>query len=147
MIEYFGGNIIFSIIESLPSPEEYLELRASAGMAPRSQKGAEKGIGNELYCVLLRVEETGEVVGMGRIIGDGGTVFQICDMAVKIEWQGKGGGTMIMDSLMKYIYENAEKYAYINLLADVNGFYEKWGFKLTSPRSIGMSLKINNLMK
>jgi hypothetical protein len=51
---------------------------------------------------------------------------------------------MIMDSLMKYIYENAEKYAYINLLADVNGFYEKWGFKLTSPSSIGMSLKINN---
>ena len=147
MIEHFGGNIIFSIIESLPSPEEYLELRASAGMAPRSQKGAEKGIGNELYCVLLRVEENGELVGMGRIIGDGGTVFQICDMAVKIEWQGKGGGTIIMDSLMKYIYENAEKYAYINLLADVNGFYEKWGFKLTSPRSIGMSLKINNLMK
>ncbi|MFL2973595.1 MAG: GNAT family N-acetyltransferase [Candidatus Thalassarchaeaceae archaeon] len=144
MIEYFGGNIIFSIIESLPSPEEYLELRASAGMAPRSQKGAEKGIGNELYCVLLRVEETGEVVGMGRIIGDGGTVFQICDMAIKIEWQGKGGGTMVMNSLMDYIYQNAEEYAYINLLADVNGFYEKWGFKTTSPRSIGMSLKINN---
>ncbi|MCP2503587.1 MAG: hypothetical protein NLN66_05975 [Candidatus Thalassarchaeaceae archaeon] len=49
-----------------------------------------------------------------------------------------------MDSLMKYIHGNAEKYAYINLLADVNGFYEKWGFKPTSPRSVGMSIKINN---
>jgi N-acetylglutamate synthase-like GNAT family acetyltransferase len=136
--------IIFSINESLPTSEEYLELRASAGMAPRSLKGAEKGLGNELYCVLLKVKDTGEVIGMGRIIGDGGTVFQICDMAVKMEWQGKGGGTMIMDSLMKYIHGNAEKYAYINLLADVNGFYEKWGFKPTSPRSVGMSIKINN---
>ncbi len=33
--------------------------------------------------------EANEIVGMGRIVGDGGTVFHICDMAVEEEWQGK----------------------------------------------------------
>ena len=112
-------------------------------MAPRSLEGAKKGIGNELYSVLLRVEETGEVVGMGRIIGDGGTVFQICDMAVKIDWQGKGGGTLIMDSLMEYITREASSQSYINLMADIDGFYERWGFKPTLPNSRGMFLRIS----
>ena len=31
--------------------------------------------------------------------------------------------------------------AYVNLIADVDGFYEKWGFKPTRPRSKGMFLK------
>ena len=133
------------ILENLvPSPKDYMALRASAGMSPRSFNGAKKGLGNEIFSVILKVKETEEIVGMGRIVGDGGTVFQICDMAVKIEWQNKGGGTMIMNSLMDYIKEKAEEKAYINLLADVNGFYEKWGFKPTSPDSIGMSFKKTN---
>ncbi|MFQ3343794.1 MAG: GNAT family N-acetyltransferase [Candidatus Poseidoniales archaeon] len=128
----------------VPSPKDYMDLRASAGMTPRSLNGAKKGLGNEIFSVIIKIKETDEIIGMGRIIGDGGTVFQICDMAVKPEWQNKGAGTMIMDSIMNYIEENAEENAYVNLLADVNGFYEKWGFKPTSPNSIGMNFrKIN----
>ena len=110
----------------------------------KSLEGAKKGLGNELYGVLLHVKGSGELVGMGRIVGDGGTVFHICDMVVKPEWQKKGGGAMIMDALMEFIEGLGISDAYVNLIADVDGFYEKWGFKLTSPRSIGMSLKINN---
>ena len=40
--------------------------------------------------------------------------------------------------------KNAEENAYINLLADVNGFYEKWGFKATAPNSVGMFCKKTN---
>ncbi len=132
---------MFILEKNIPTPNDYMDIRASAGMTQRSLDGVKKGLGNEIFSVIIKNEFTGEVVGMGRIIGDGGTVFQICDMAVKNEWQGKGGGTLIMNSLMDYISENVQEKAYINLLADIKGFYEKWGFKPTSPNSIGMYIR------
>ena len=94
---------MFSIEAGVPDVDTYLQLREKAGMRARTLRGAAKGLGSELFSVILRVSETGETVGMGRVVGDGGTVFHICDMAVDKKWQGKGGGTMIMDSLMEYI--------------------------------------------
>ena len=48
---------------------------------------------------------------------------------------------MIMDALMMFIEELNIADAYVNLIADVDGFYEKWGFKPTRPSSKGMFLK------
>ena len=100
-----------------------------------------KGLGNELFGALLYLRDNGKLVGMGRVVGDGGTVFHICDMVVRPEWQKKGGGTMIMDALMMFIEQLNIADAYVNLIADVDGFYEKWGFKPTRPSSKGMFLK------
>tara|TARA_B100001027_G_scaffold66805_1_gene45542 strand:+ start:749 stop:1093 length:345 start_codon:yes stop_codon:yes gene_type:complete len=113
-------------------------------MRARTIQGATKGLGSELFSVILRVSESGEAVGMGRVVGDGGTVFHICDMAVDEKWQGKGGGTMIMNFLMEYIVKEASPLSYVNLMADVDGFYEKWGFKPTVPNSRGMFLRISD---
>ena len=130
---------MFQIEVETPSAEEFLRLRTSADMGPRSLKGVKRGLGNELYCVVLKVND--ELVGMGRVVGDGGTVFLICDMVIKPEWQKKGGGTMIMDALMNYIKGQNVPDAYVNLIADVDGFYDKWGFEPTEPRAKGMYLK------
>ena len=132
---------MFNIEEGAPDPETFLRLRAAAGMRPRSVKGASKGLGQELFSVVLRLEKSGEIVGMGRIVGDGGTIFVICDMMVIESFQKKGGGTMIMDAIMGYLLEEAPPHSYLNLLADVDGFYEKWGFEPSLPRSRGMVLR------
>ena len=132
---------IFQIEIGVPSVEEFLSLRDSADMGARSLEGVRKGLGNELCGILLYVKDSGELVGMGRVVGDGGTVFHICDMVVKPEWQKKGGGTLIMNGLMDFIEGLDISNAYVNLIADVDGFYEKWGFKPTHPRSKGMFLK------
>ena len=110
-------------------------------MGTRSLEGVKRGLGNELFGALLYLRDNGELVGMGRVVGDGGTVFHICDMGVKPEWERKGGGAMIMDALMEFIEGLGISDAYVNLIADVDGFYEKWGFKPTRPRSKGMFLK------
>ncbi len=123
--------------------ETYLRLREGAGMRSRTSQGASKGLGSELFSVILRIEESGEAIGMGRVVGDGGTVFHICDMAVEKRWQGRGGGSIIMDSLMEYITREATPQSYINLMADVDGFYEKWGFRPTEPSSRGMFLRLS----
>lgn len=132
---------LFYVKPGLPTVDEFLSLRNSVHMGARSVEGAAKGLGNELFCAILYLKETKELVGMGRVVGDGGTVFHICDMVVKSKWQNKGGGTMIMNALMDFIKEQNVSDAYVNLIADVNDFYEKWGFKPTRPSSEGMFLK------
>ncbi len=133
---------MFTIEEGTPDAETFLSLRAGAGMSPRSVQGATKGLGQELFSVLLRLEESEEIVGMGRVVGDGGTIFVICDMLVIEEFQRKGGGTIIMDAIMDYLLHEAPPNSYINLMADVDGFYERWGFEPSLPRSRGMVLRI-----
>lgn len=135
----------FEIIEKVPTPKEYMHLRKAANMTPRELEGAKKGLGNELFSVVLIDKRKRKTIGMGRVIGDGGTVFQICDMTVVSEWQNQGGGTMIMNALMSFIEKQNVDRAYINLIADVDNFYEKWGFKPTEPESKGMYLRTKKL--
>ncbi|SFC24750.1 N-acetylglutamate synthase, GNAT family [Halobiforma haloterrestris] len=132
------GTDPYAIREELPAPETFARLREAAGMTSRSLEGIERGLPNSLYGVVAVHEPTGEVVGMGRIVGDDGTVYQLSDMAVHPDHQGRGLGTRIMEHLEDYIEETAPPNAYVNLMADVDGFYERFGYEETRPASKGM---------
>ncbi|CQH49088.1 GNAT family acetyltransferase [Halobacterium hubeiense] len=128
----------YELREELPTPERFRELRAAAGMAERSREGVERGLPNSVYGVTIVEQSSGETVGMARIVGDGGSVYHICDMAVHPDHQRQGLGSRMMDAIMRYVEENAPESAYVNLMADVDGFYEQWGFEETRPASKGM---------
>ncbi|WP_265109488.1 GNAT family N-acetyltransferase [Halosolutus halophilus] len=128
----------YTIREELPDPETFAALREAAGMTSRSIEGLERGLPNSLYGVIAVHDPTDEVVGMGRIVGDDGTVYQISDMAVHPKHQRQGLGTRIMEHLAAYVEETAPPGAYVNLMADVDGFYEQFGFEETRPASKGM---------
>lgn len=132
----------YELREAVPEPETFVAVRDAAGLTPSSLEAAQKGLPNTLYGVSIIDESSGEVVGMARIVGDGGCLYHICDMAVHPEHQGRGLGSRMMDALMAYIDENAPETAYVNLMADVNGFYEQWGFESTAPASMGMSFRV-----
>ncbi|WP_049969693.1 GNAT family N-acetyltransferase [Haladaptatus cibarius] len=127
----------YDVRDELPTVEEFIALREAADMASRSRKAVEQGLPNSVFGVTV-VDETGEVVGMARIIGDGGSVYQIGDMAVHPDHQRQGLGSRMMERLMAYLDENAPEGAYVNLMADVEGFYEQFGFEYTAPVSRGM---------
>lgn len=114
----------YDLRERLPTVEEFRALRAAADMAPRSREGVERGLPNSLYGGLVVHDPSGEAVGMGRIVGDGGTVYQLSDMAVHPEHQGRGIGTAVLEAMLAYLEETAPPQAYANLMADVEGFYE-----------------------
>lgn len=99
-----------------PSPEDYCNLRANAGMSSKSIEAAIKGLPHACFNVTLY--ENDMLIGMGRVIGDGGTVFQIVDIAVKDIYQGLGHGMAIMHEIMKYIESVAEEGTYVSLIAD-----------------------------
>ncbi len=122
-----------------PSVEEYLRLRRVSGLSPKSEVGARTGLANSWFGVTMTLD--GAAVGMGRIIGDGGTAFQITDIAVDPAHQGKGLGKQIMAALMDRIASDAPDLAYVSLIADGDArhLYARFGFEPVMPASIGMA--------
>lgn len=56
-----------------PTVEDYRNLRKIAGLSEKSRKAAEKGIPNACFNVTIYDQQA--LIGMGRVIGDGGTAF------------------------------------------------------------------------
>ena len=111
-----------------PSVEEYITLRKSIDWKILKYDKIEKGLENSIYCVC--VEKEGKVIGFGRVIGDGGTVFYIQDIMVMPSYQKNNIGTLIMKKIMDYINNNCEEDAIIGLIAieELDNFYKKFGF-------------------
>ncbi len=131
----------YTIRERLPTVEEFQSLRSAADMTERSRGAVEQGLPNSLYGAVAVHEPTDETVGMARVVGDGGSVFHVCDMAVHPDHQRQGLGTRLMEAVLEYVEETAPPRAYVNLMADVDGFYDQFGFEETRPASKGMYLR------
>lgn len=135
----------YELRETTPSVDAFRRLRREAGMSDRSREAVERGLPNTTYGVHAVETETGSAVGMARIVGDGGSIFHLSDMAVAEPHQGRGIGTAMMDALVAWLRANAPDGAYVDLLADVDGFYERWGFKRTAPASRAMGVRTEEL--
>ncbi|MFD9903775.1 GNAT family N-acetyltransferase [Streptomyces sp. NPDC059063] len=121
-----------------PSVETYLRLRVESGLSARAPEAARIGLANTWHAVTVYCAD--EPVGMGRVIGDGGCVFQVVDICVLPDHQGRGLGKQIMAALVDELERRAPKSAYVSLIADGDArfLYEKFGFRDTAPESIGM---------
>lgn len=132
----------YTLLPVGPSVADFRRLREAAGMEPRSQEAAERGLKNTLFGVSVLYE--GQVVGMGRVVGDGGCVFQVVDVVVLPEHQRRGLGRRIMEVLMDYIHREAPPSAYVCLIADgpARHLYAAFGFQPTAPASISMAFLV-----
>lgn len=133
--------MIYSILREVPSIETYRTLRTGAGLSAKTIEAAERGLPRSLFGV--QVSNRGIPVGMGRVVGDGGCFFQVVDIAVLKEHQGRGIGKMIMGEIMKYIETNVPESGYVSLIADgeAHRLYAQFGFVHTAPSSVGMVLE------
>jgi len=129
-----------SIVHETPSVQEYCAMRSLAGLSAKSEESASRGLPNSLFAVCLR-NAAGELIAMGRLVGDGGCFVQVCDIAVHPDHQGQGLGRSIMQELMGFIDKEVPAGAFINLFADgtANELYKKFGFGETAPTSVGMA--------
>lgn len=127
-----------TLVERFPGVDDYLRLRAAARMHVHSAEAARRGLPNTLYGVSL--VRHGEVVGMGRVVGDGGCCFFVVDIAVVPELQGWGLGKRIMAALDAWLAVNVPASAYVSLGADGDAkhLYEKFGFVETTPATVNM---------
>ena len=133
----------YRLVMTAPPVSDYLRLRTEAGLSPKNQAQAAAALpGSWAACHV--VADDGEVVGMGRLLGDGGWYFHVVDMAVLPAHQRRGLGDAILGALLDRVREVAPPGAYVNLLADPPGrrLYERHGFADTAPGSVGMALRL-----
>ena len=130
----------YTIRLAIPAIATYQLLRVAAGLSAKSTEAAAKGLPNSLFAVQVLLGD--EVVGMGRIIGDGGCFFQVVDIAVLPAHQGKGLGKRIMREIMQFIETDVPPSAYVSLIADgqAQDLSAQFGFQHTAPASVGMAL-------
>jgi ribosomal protein S18 acetylase RimI-like enzyme len=117
---------------------EYTKLRNLVGWWKTDGNAIEVALKNSLFSIVAI--DHSNVVGFGRIVGDGGLYFYIQDLMVHPEFQNKGLGKTLMKELMNYINTNAKSGAFVGLMAakGLEKYYESFGFKARDTNAPGM---------
>jgi len=118
--------------------DEYQGLRGTTDWFTIEDRVVEKSVENDLFSVCIL--DKNELVGMGRIVGDGAIYFYIQDVIVIPEFQGRGIGRLIMKEIEKYLKENAFNNSFIGLMAadGVKEFYHKYEYAEREKSKPGM---------
>ena len=130
-------EIRYELVDNVLSAEDFVRLKMAAGFIERPLSQVEKALKNGLFNVSAICD--GQVVGMGRLVGDGAMYWYLQEIIVLPEYQGKGIGKSIVNRLLEHIKSAAMPGTIIDIgLTAVKGkepFYEKFGFVV---RSTGM---------
>ena len=126
------------LVERFPDVDDYLRLRAAAGMHEKTREAAARALPNTLYGVQL--QRDGALVGMGRVIGDNGCFFTVVDIAIVPGLQGRGLGKRVVAALDAWLQRNVPPSAYVTLVADGDAkyLYAQFGFVESAPVAVNM---------
>ena len=133
---------MIKISYDLPNSIDYINLRVNSGMGnKKSIERVDIALKNSLFTISLYDEK--KLIGMGRIIGDGGISYAVTDIMVDKEYQGKGYGRLIMKEIDNYFYENTDEDCYIILIANLpaDKVYLKFSFEYLPDNKCGMLRK------
>ena len=131
----------YSLVPTTPPVADYVRLRAESGLSQKSEAQAAPALAGTWWGCHVVHDATGEVVAMGRVIGDGGWYFHIADMATLPQHQRRGLGDLVMTALLDRIRAEAPPTPYVTLMADPPGrkLYARHGFIEDRDRTIGMA--------
>jgi GNAT superfamily N-acetyltransferase len=135
----------YTLRDGTPPVPAYLRLRAESGLSPRNADQAGPALAGTWWGCHVVHDASGEVVAMGRVIGDGGWYFHIADMATLPDHQRRGLGDLVMTALLDRIRTEAPPGAYVTLMADPPGrrLYARHGFTEDREASIGMARRLD----
>ena len=117
------------IIKQAPTIEQYKTLCKAVGWQNVINfEAAEISLRNSVFGMTVLMDD--QLAGMGRIVGDGAMYFYLQDIAVAPDFQGYGIGTLIMETLLNHIKQNAPAQAFVGIFAapDAMKLYERYGF-------------------
>lgn len=127
----------YTVEHCLPTAAQWMALRKSVGWATFTTEVAEKSLAHTLFCVCAF--DGGELIGMGRVLGDGVFSFYIGNVMVLPTRQGEGVGKSIVDEIMAYVDANAVPGAIASLFS-IKGkeeFYTPFGFQVRPDENRG----------
>src|SRR6266705_3414753 len=126
-----------ALVERRPSVEEY-RLTAAVGWKPRDVEAVTGALSSSLVAVCA--ETGGDIVGMGRVIGDGGLHYYLTEVVVVPAHQHRGLGTRIVAALPAYVESVPFENTWVGL-RPVEGTAEicaRFGYKAQRPRGPAM---------
>lgn len=118
----------YRLLRRVPTLAEYKRLCDSVGWNDFINFDvAEDSLKQSLFGVVVQYKD--DIVGMGRVIGDGRIYFYIQDIAVMPEHQNKGIGHLIMKEITDFLKTSAPDKAFVGLFATEGkeSFYNKFG--------------------
>ncbi len=122
------------LVDNILQAEDFIRLRIETGFAQIPVEHARKALQNGLINVSAVYH--GELVGMGRLVGDGAMYWYLQEIIILPEFQRKGIGTMIVNHLVDYAKANSitGKFTTIGGVSakGKEPFYEKMGFEIIS---------------
>ena len=109
---------------------------------PFSEEQTIRALENSLYNIIAVDDK--DVVGMGRLIGDG-LYFTVVDIVVAPEYQGKGIGSELIKRILNYADNQTPPggRASVQLISEKGkeSFYEKAGFKKIPHQYCGFGMR------
>ena len=133
------GSFMLTLEENKLAVSDYLMLRKKVGWKKLSEDQAKKALDNSLYILTARLD--GELVGMGRIVGDGSVICYVQDLIVAPDAQGKKVGSTILKKLTDYVNglrETGTEMMFCLMCAKGREtFYEKHGFTARPTDNLG----------
>ena len=67
----------YRLVMEPPAVDDYLRLRKESGLSARTREEAENGVDGAWASACVIHVESGETVGMGRVLSDGGRYFHL----------------------------------------------------------------------
>jgi len=124
-----------------PKAEDYVSLRLRSGMGNKDLERSKIAISNSLFTVSLYENE--ELIGLGRIVGDGGITYVVSDIMVDENHRRKGLANQIMKEINDYFENNTFEDSYICLIANspADLLYHKYQFEYLPSNKYGMLRK------
>lgn len=111
--------------------KEYIDLLNSVGWKTPSERLLKISLKNGKNVKFMLDDDT---IGMARFVTDGGYAGLLMDVVVKPEYQGKGYGKLLIESLLLYIrkdlLEGEEMMIQLLSAPGKQSFYSKFGFKV-----------------
>ena len=122
------------LVDNILQAEDFIRLRIETGFAEIPVEHARKALRNGL--INVSAIYNGELVGMGRLVGDGAMYWYLQEIIILPKFQRKGIGTMIVNHLVDYAKANSitGKFTTIGGVSakGKEPFYEKMGFDIIS---------------
>lgn len=116
--------------------KEILQLYLDVGWSYRNPEKITKAIKNST--LFSSAWKNGELIGVARAVGDDTFNATIWDVAVKKEYQRKGIGTLLINSMLKELKNKGIPLITLYTECTKKNFYSKLGFTLDYNRVLGM---------
>ena len=119
-----------TLCDNILTAGDYTLFQQKMGWNVFPKEQAEKSFANQLFSVAA--VRDAEIIGMGRLLGDGAIYWYINDVFVLNQYQGMGVGRKIVERLIRYVKENSPRNSSVSIYLFCanhnNAFYEKFGF-------------------